>query len=46
MRNVLVHLYFKINLEKVVKAATEDLDDLRQFAKAVNEFLEKQNPDS
>lgn len=43
MRNVLVHLYFKINLEKVVKAATEDLDDLRQFAKAVNEFLEKQN---
>lgn len=42
MRNVLVHLYFKINIEKIAKATTDDLNDLRDFAKAVNEFLEKQ----
>lgn len=42
MRNILVHLYFKINIENIAKAATEGLNDLRDFAKAVNEFLGKQ----
>lgn len=43
MRNVLVHMYFKINVEKIAKAATKDLEDLRAFAKAVYKFLEKQS---
>lgn len=43
MRNILVHMYFKVNIEKIAKSATRDLEDLRSFAKAVNEFLEKQS---
>jgi len=42
MRNVLVHQYFDVDVNKVSEAATKDLKDLRDFAKAVNDFLEKQ----
>lgn len=42
MRNILVHHYFEIRLEKIAEASTSNLDDLREFAKAINTFLEKQ----
>lgn len=42
MRNILVHQYFEVNVEEVATASTKDLNDLRNFAKAINEFLEKQ----
>lgn len=41
MRNILVHLYTDIKLERVAEAATQGLGDLRKFAKKINEFLEK-----
>lgn len=42
LRNVLVHLYREVDLGILVNSATVGLQDLRDFAKAVNEFLEKQ----
>lgn len=42
MRNVLVHMYLEVNLGIVANSATVGLNDLREFAKAINEFLEKQ----
>lgn len=42
LRNVLVHLYREVDLTILADAATKDLKDLREFAKAINEFLEKQ----
>ena len=42
MRNILIHQYFEIDVRKIADAATSDLKDLREFAKAINEFLEKQ----
>lgn len=45
MRNILVHQYRKVNLAIVAHSATVGLDDLRQFAKLINEFLEKQKND-
>lgn len=42
MRNILVHQYFEIDVRKIADAATKDLKDLRQFAKDINVFLEKQ----
>lgn len=42
LRNILVHLYMEVDLSILADAATKDLDDLRDFAKAINEFLEKQ----
>lgn len=47
MRNILVHQYFEVDPKEIVKAVQNDLQDLRDFAKAINEFLEKyqqQNP--
>lgn len=41
MRNILVHQYFEIDIKKITMAVTKDLNDLRAFAKAVYEFLEK-----
>jgi len=41
LRNVLVHLYREVDLEILAEAATTDLEDLRRFAKAINDFLEK-----
>lgn len=42
MRNILVHQYFDVAINEVATASTEDLNDLRAFAKAINDFLEKQ----
>lgn len=42
LRNVLVHLYLEVNLEILAEAATTDLNDLREFAKQINDFLNKQ----
>ena len=42
LRNVLVHMYIEVDLAILSYAATVGLNDLRAFAKAINEFLEKQ----
>lgn len=42
LRNILVHLYRQVNLAILANSATMGLNDLRDFAKAVNDFLEKQ----
>lgn len=42
-RNLLVHGYAKIKYRKIFRNYQDDLQDLRGFAKAVVEFLEK-NP--
>lgn len=42
MRNILVHQYFDIDVKKIADATTKDLKDLREFARSINEFLEKQ----
>lgn len=43
LRNVLVHLYKEVDLEILTESATIGLNDLRGFARAINDFLEKQN---
>lgn len=42
LRNILVHQYLDVDLGTLAESATVDLNDLREFAKAINEFLEKQ----
>lgn len=42
LRNILVHLYRQVDLAILTNSATVGLNDLRDFAKAINEFLEKQ----
>jgi len=42
LRNILVHMYRDVDLGILVDSATVGLDDLRVFAKTINEFLEKQ----
>lgn len=42
LRNILVHLYRQVNLAILVNSATVGLNDLREFAKAINGFLGKQ----
>lgn len=42
LRNVLVHMYREVDLDILADSATVGLGDLRAFAKAINEFLEKQ----
>lgn len=42
LRNILVHLYRQVNSAILANSATVGLNDLRAFAKTVNEFLEKQ----
>lgn len=44
LRNVLVHLYLEVDLNILANSATVGLNDLRDFAKAINDFLEKQPP--
>lgn len=44
LRNILVHRYREINLPILADSATVGLNDLRDFAKTINEFLEKQKP--
>lgn len=43
LRNILVHLYLKIDYKIVNQSSHEGLDDLREFAQQVVDFLEK-NP--
>lgn len=43
LRNILVHQYLKIDYKIVHESSHEGLDDLREFAKQVVDFLEK-NP--
>lgn len=40
-RNLLVHGYAKIDYDRVAKNYKTDLDDIRDFAKAVVSFIEK-----
>lgn len=42
LRNILVHLYKEVDPTILVYAATIGLNDLRDFAKAINKFLERQ----
>lgn len=42
LRNILVHRYREVSLPILANSATVGLNDLREFAKAVSEFLEKQ----
>ncbi len=42
LRNVLVHMYLDVDLDILANSATVGLNDLREFVKATNEFLEKQ----
>jgi len=41
LRNILVHRYREVSLPILANSATIGLNDLRAFAKTVNEFLEK-----
>lgn len=41
LRNVLVHMYTEVDLVILSYAATVGLRDLREFAGAINKFLEK-----
>lgn len=44
LRNILVHRYREVDLDILADSATVGLDDLREFAKEINDFLKKQNP--
>ena len=40
-RNVLVHLYLEVDLERVYRYLQEDLDDFETFARCVSEWLQR-----
>lgn len=40
LRNVLVHLYMDVDHERLHQILAEELDDLRRFARALNEAIE------
>lgn len=40
-RNVLVHLYWKLDLEEIYKVLQEDLPTLKDFGKIVKKKLEE-----
>ena len=42
-RNILVHDYLDVDLKIVAEASTTGLDDLRQFATCIRQFIEKQH---
>ncbi len=42
LRNILVHMYRNVDLGILADSATVGLNDLRDFAKTINDFLEKQ----
>lgn len=44
MRNVLVHGYGHIDLDRFYEALTEDIADLKDFASEINQYLEDQTP--
>lgn len=43
LRNILVHQYRDVDLKILTQSATNGLNDLRDFAKAIKDFLEKHN---
>lgn len=46
LRNVLVHMYLDVDLGILANSASVGLNDLRDFAKAINEFLEKNSKEN
>ena len=42
-RNILGHDYLDVDLKIVAEASTTGLDDLRQFATCIRQFIEKQH---
>jgi uncharacterized protein YutE (UPF0331/DUF86 family) len=42
MRNVLVHGYVRVNLEKVHQVVQESLGDFDEFARYIVEYLERE----
>ena len=40
-RNILVHVYLELDLEKLHTFLQEDLDDFEEFARCVTEFIER-----
>lgn len=42
MRNAIVHVYWDLNYEAIYKAITESLVDFDEFARKVDEFLERE----
>ncbi|MEW5766373.1 MAG: HepT-like ribonuclease domain-containing protein [bacterium] len=43
MRNAIVHVYWNLDYQVIYKAITENLADLDEFAKRVEEFLERES---
>ncbi|MBI2017543.1 DUF86 domain-containing protein [Candidatus Daviesbacteria bacterium] len=43
LRNILVHMYLDVDLNILAESASIGLNDLREFVRNINEFLEKQN---
>lgn len=41
-RNLIVHHYGNVDFEKVYKSYKEDIQDLRQFAEEIYDFVQKQ----
>jgi uncharacterized protein YutE (UPF0331/DUF86 family) len=46
MRNVLVHEYAEVALDRIARAVREDLDDLREFGGEIARLLEPDAPES
>jgi uncharacterized protein YutE (UPF0331/DUF86 family) len=46
LRNILVHLYRKVDLAILADSASVGLDDLREFVLNINTFLEKNSADN
>jgi len=42
MRNILIHEYAKVDLDKIFEIIQNRLDDFREFIGYINQFLEKQ----
>jgi uncharacterized protein YutE (UPF0331/DUF86 family) len=40
MRNVLVHDYAEVDVDRIARAVREDIGDLREFAGAIARLLE------
>jgi uncharacterized protein YutE (UPF0331/DUF86 family) len=41
-RNLLIHLYWEVDNERVYQILVENLDDIDRFLKAVGTFLKKE----
>jgi uncharacterized protein YutE (UPF0331/DUF86 family) len=42
-RNILVHAYLEVDIERLHRLLSERLDDLGEFARLVNEYLERES---